>query len=437
MSMIDAAVAAIGGLINQTVKFETGHRGRIVGSIVAIGEVDNQADPFFFTDFETPDLLAFGRTQVSAVHNFIGGGRAVDLYGAQPKPIEVTGRLFNLQEVPDRITTNGGNRERHKPGETAIQRCQRMLQMCSKGAELLFQVHQFKFYVAVLETDFQMHNWNDISYTLKLEVLDDSSLDQGVEKSVAQSAALTPGPYQTLFAQFLDLTNSMTRLLQRAALMQDLATIIIRQLEADPAAFLLGATAMVPGSAEVRDAALAASSAATAMARLLATTWPQATLDLTNAQPYSTLDNSSYTSYLVPSLRTLSTDLAPVADFMLNYAVKLTTTDPSSSYTPNFAMYASMAYDLRYAQSTSNSMLKTIDKIVVPARGYKKSYINPNLAQIALQEYGDAAKWTVIADANGLTTPQNTGRFLIYLPYLDHISGSPVASISSLPAAGV
>lgn len=42
--------------------------------------------------------------------------------------------------------------------------------------------------------------------------------------------------------------------------------------------------------------------------------------------------------------------------------------------------------------------------------------INPNLMALAAQYYGDATKWRIIADANGLTDPQPTGQFSLNIP---------------------
>ncbi len=42
--------------------------------------------------------------------------------------------------------------------------------------------------------------------------------------------------------------------------------------------------------------------------------------------------------------------------------------------------------------------------------------INPNLPALAMRYYGDASKWTIIAQANGLTDPQPTGQYKLTIP---------------------
>lgn len=63
-------------------------------------------------------------------------------------------------------------------------------------------------------------------------------------------------------------------------------------------------------------------------------------------------------------------------------------------------------YNLQKMQSLLDAMARNINLIQKGAQGKVITVSNANLYQLAAQYYGDATKWTSIAQANGLNDPE-------------------------------
>lgn len=67
-------------------------------------------------------------------------------------------------------------------------------------------------------------------------------------------------------------------------------------------------------------------------------------------------------------------------------------------------------------QAVLNRMQKNINLLDAPPNVKTITVINGSLFKIALDEYGDADYWTVIADANNIQDPYLTGEITLIIP---------------------
>jgi hypothetical protein len=407
----------------------------IVGSVVCLGLVKDDATPFFFTENELPDELPFGRTQLSAVHTFIGGGRAIDNYGAVPMPIEMHGELFNLDGNPPIVQTKRGPKPRYIAGETAMQRMQRLDQLCHKGAKLIFQFHQFRWLVSVTSVQFVAVNWDNVKFTIRMEVISDN-LDQGVKVDPLRAAPLNPRAQLTLLQQYTSLVKSAGSFLSQANSAIATATATAQLLKTNPGSLLLAGAQLLPGGIDVTHMIASATASYQNLSLFQSTLWPQHALDMANGQPYDTLDNSSFMKHLLPGNQAAKTALDSGLAWYYDYYSKLQPATPQSPFKLSPGLLAAVLRDGRMTSATMGQMQKTINLIIQPQRYVTKHYTNPNLCMVALENYDDASKWRIIADANGLTGVTFIGDYALRIPFPDQIGGS-ASSLTPSPTRGV
>jgi hypothetical protein len=337
-----------------------------------------------------------------------------------------------MDENPPKVMTNGIPRDRYTPGETAIQRLIRLRQMCINGKRVLFQFHQFKFWCVVMDTSFDVENWHDTKFTIKLEVLA-SNLGLGAADPV-QAASLNPPPAESLLHQFTAFTGNITSYLNKASVMISTANAVITLAQKSPQTLVYAGASMVPGSTAVQTLIAAAQQSSVAIDNLNTTLFPQYALDMSNAQPFNSLDNSGYTKYLQPATQQLRKTLITANNFHTNFypLIKMPTGAAQNSQMLDPSQITITVLNGQRAQNKLGQIYKTMSAIVVPTRSYTITVKDPNLAKIALQVYNDPSLWQVLATASGMTNMINTGVFRVTIPSQDQLTGStPTLSPSS------
>jgi hypothetical protein len=106
-------------------------------------------------DFEEPDQIAGGTTQTIATHEYAGGTRTKDTYGAVPKDPTFSGRMM---------------------GPTAEQRAQALDVIVEQGLAVTFTYSQHSYLVVLKDLTWSFINYYDVAYTLTMEVIADYGL---------------------------------------------------------------------------------------------------------------------------------------------------------------------------------------------------------------------------------------------------------------------
>lgn len=389
------------------------------GMILSLGSTQNKDEPFFFYELEIPVELPGGRYQMAAEHQFIGGGKAVDLFGSQSKPTQFSGKLFNLPFIPAKDYMG---RDRHEPGATAVGRLQRLLDMLDAGEKMVFQFHEIKYTCAIVNVEYNILHWNEVDYTIYVNVLDDNLNENLPSTSPKLTLKLNPLPQVGLLQAFTEMALAMDKFLTKATAIMNMATAIVNIAKTDPGALLMLGVAMVPGSSAVVDLITKGDKAYAAMGRLRDTVWPQTYTDYSNAQPYETLDNSVHEKILRPNLSAMRDELKQVRDFFCEDFAKLSPEPTKAAFKLDLSLIAAVLSMLSAVYAKLDKMDKLSQKIIKPRRYAKKVYSNTTLFNIALERYGDATKWTVLRDANGLSSPYITTPIQLICPYEDQLA---------------
>jgi len=423
MTLLSDAVTAVAGTGVSAALFGGKASGFTqplrAGMILSLGATQNEDDPFFFYEMEIPQELDGGRYQMTATHQFIGGGKSIDLFGSQSKPTQFSGKLFNLSLEP---TKDYMGRLRHEPGATAVSRLQRLLDMLNSGDKMLFQFHEIKYTCAIINVEYKILHWNEIDYTIHVDVLEDNLNESLPAARPDIVLKLNPLPQVGLLQAFTEMALAMDKFLTKAKKMMDLAALVITLAKTDPGALLMFGGSLVPGSSALVDMVTNAERAYVSLGRLRDVVWPQTYTDYTNAQPYQTLDNSVHDKILRPNLSEMRDCLADARDFFCEDLVKLSSAPGKSKFKPDLSLIAAMLAALSAVYAKLNQMDKLSQKIVKPRRYAKHTYLNTTLFNVALERYGDATKWTVLRDANGLSSPYITTPIQLICPYEEQLS---------------
>lgn len=87
---------------------------------------------------------------------------------------------------------------------------------------------------------------------------------------------------------------------------------------------------------------------------------------------------------------------------------------------PDLALKSELAQQLDYLNQIQDLLnayiIKNILLVGASPAAQSVTFINPNLYRVAVQYYGDANLWTVIASANNLTDPNLTGMYTLLIP---------------------
>lgn len=108
-----------------------------------------------FNSEECPSRLVIGHgAQMKSVVELIGGGRAVQTFGAQPQPVTISGTLWNVNVVP-RITL--------------------LRSYCVAGTEQLLTWYFERYYGVLMEFEPNYYNTNRCDYKLTIEITRDAN----------------------------------------------------------------------------------------------------------------------------------------------------------------------------------------------------------------------------------------------------------------------
>lgn len=108
-----------------------------------------------FNSEECPAKLPIGHgQQMKSIVELIGGGRAVQTFGAQPQPVTITGTLWNVNVVP-RVTL--------------------LRSYMVAGSEQLLTWYFERYYGVLMEFEPSYLNTNRCDYTMTVEITRDAN----------------------------------------------------------------------------------------------------------------------------------------------------------------------------------------------------------------------------------------------------------------------
>ena len=108
-----------------------------------------------FQDFEIPEAIRTGGTQMHNVHKLPGGGRVIDAMGPDDKPISWSGRFR---------------------GARATERARQLDFMRRQGAQLLLSWGAYRYQVLIVEYEADFQQSYEIPYRITCEVVQDEVL---------------------------------------------------------------------------------------------------------------------------------------------------------------------------------------------------------------------------------------------------------------------
>lgn len=127
-------------------------------------------DDFVFQDFEVPDAIHFGGSQMLKVHKLLGGKRVIDSLGPDEDAIEWSGR-FRGQDAISRMNTLDAKRK--------------------AGKAISLTWGQFSFTVVIAHFKASHEYAFEVPYTIRLEVVEEQPLqdDPGLDEMALSDQA--------------------------------------------------------------------------------------------------------------------------------------------------------------------------------------------------------------------------------------------------------
>ena len=119
------------------------------------GDFTIQLGDLTLQDFEEPSDIDGGTDQTTAPHEYPGGVRTIDTFGAKPEDEVFSGRMM---------------------GPTAEQRVQALETIVQQGLAVNFTYSQRQFLVILKNLKRKFYNYYDIEYTLTIEIIVDYGL---------------------------------------------------------------------------------------------------------------------------------------------------------------------------------------------------------------------------------------------------------------------
>ncbi len=382
-------------------------RTKIVGDIFALGNEDK----FYFIEGEAPEAFPEGGEQMHALHQFPGGERTIDVFGAQPVDIEFSGELHSVAEQKIQVAGGIGPAQAVTiNAATAKQRSDQLRLFYQNTVPVQLRFGHRKYLGVVVFYKASLHNENHVTYELKFKVLEDGSDD--LAPSRARHKAQNPPPFIQLVQLVTEYSKKATRFVQTANAVVSVAKVIKIQLQKDPTKVFKAGVSMLPGASDVVDTITALDRLKTNVTTFASTSNPQTQLDLANAKPYQTLAPSAINKVLVPQVNGTRTVLSAITNDTLNTFQSLriqgqrTRPDLIASTVRDgqqlAALLALISMLFKRLASTQHTTVLTLQ--------------NPNLIALALKYYGRADKWTIIAERNNLKVPYPTGTYQLVIP---------------------
>ena len=296
---------------------------------------------FDFSGFEVPEHLdALGGEQITALHQFVGGRRVIQTFGPIPfSAITWSGILL---------------------GTNTFVRAFALDALRRSGQQLVLTYGSYKYQGVLKSVKFTPGNEGYIPYSCSFQPdtdvsvapeLQDESLVQPVETSVAQAQAIAEGLAEAYTAA--------------------------------------GANQML--LAQMQDVLANLSSLSSA---------------ITSAG--SMISNMSPT-VLAQQIVLFTENATALSSFALNNT-------PNGADITDVANASNDAFAAIQLYSYIQQIANLLAAAAAPSSIFYATVSNPNLFVLAAQYYGDPDKWSVIADANGLTSAFNVGVFTLVIP---------------------
>jgi hypothetical protein len=379
----------------------------LVGDRVILGGIQgntskNSVPPFEFFLTEVPETLPLGGYQIAAVHQFPGDGamRSVDTYGDQPRAIEFSGHLMSINDgmIPATSGSVGGYAQ-------AIQRMEQLDKYRKLGKATTFRFGNYEWFVVVSQFLPNVHNDNDIEYTIRMEIVQDNTeAYAAAEKDGRLWDDIYKPPAASALLQFL--RASALAMQVAASIKNVLPTLegLIKTATTNPAGLIWNGVAIAVGA----DAAPVVNEIQVSIQSLTdfaATDQPTWIIEHQTAQPYETLNNKAV-QYLRDETKRILGYLSPAQDTLHKVD------DPD--------VKAFSATQLNSLVASLTQLMRSLDAMLSPSLVPNVTVANPDLRLLAAKYYGDPNKWTLIGDANGINTPTPTGVVTLKIPAGDN-----------------
>lgn len=324
---------------------------------------------FVFNSTEVPDQINFGGTQMLNTHKLVGGARIIDALGPDDATITWKG-MFLTQDAADRAQF--------------IDYLRRTGLVCT----LSWEVFKYTVIVSEFKADFKKKFW--IEFSISCQVVRDET--QVIASAPAQTPIESISEDSATAMQIAATVGAAAIVSSTAAVNAALTTATSAAQPIANGLVSLSAPPNVPQVGQVSTLSNAASSAiATAAAPLTAL---QSTVRSAIAGNETMVAALPTLGYINPALPMAGQVASLVAQ--CNAAVQLPSLYELSAVTTR--MQANLAL---VANPVSNNQ-------VVTGGG--------NLYQLAAQTYGDATRWTDIAQASGISDPMTVGFNTVTVP---------------------
>jgi hypothetical protein len=325
---------------------------------------------FEFSGAEVPEQINFGGAQMLCTHKMIGGLRVIDALGPDDAPLSWNGMFL---------------------GVTAAQRARFLDYIRRSGltCTLTWGVFQYSVIVSEFKADFKKPYW--IPFSITCEVIRDQTQDVTDPSSTTPADAIT-GDAATM-TQLAGSINDPTLSTLAAGVASALSAVTnAAQPLAGGLVSLTAAPVQVGEVSQISTISSSASSAITAAAAPLAALQAGVQSQITAAQAALAA---------IPVLGQI-TPTQPVA----GQAVGLIAQCNAATQLPSLYELASVA----------TRMQENVALIANPVANNQQVTGGGNLYQLASQTYGDATRWTDIAQASGIADPMTVGFNTITVP---------------------
>lgn len=361
-----------------------------------------QLGSFTFSGAEIPQTIPFGGEQSLVVHKLVGGTRIVDAMGRDDAPIEWSGIFL---------------------GENALQRARQLNDMRIAGAALSLSYRTFNYTVVIKSFTAEFERFYQIHYKITLEVVQDFG---------DPTPDSTPSIATVLAADAQNLASLVNAARLPAALNQALnaavgkVTVLASGITSDIMSAVSSAQNAVQSGISSATGALQSATDAVQSGISSATEAIQSAADSVQSVVQSGI--ATATSALQSAKDAVSTAQGMMQDAIssANDAMGSLTTlggivpgSPISAAVDRFTEAAGTLGSVSQLTNigfTLDRLAKNLDSYSLPPLKNLLTVVNPNLYKLAAEHYGDAALWTVIAQANSLTDPLPGGAQSLTIP---------------------
>lgn len=358
---------------------------------------------FVFADAEVPEKIAIGGTQLLTVHKLVGGLRVLDAMGPDDSALSWSGWFLgssapgddSAAPLPDTQSATG--RARFLDG---VRRA---------GLPCTLSWGEFSYQVVVSQFSADYEKPYKVAYRITCEVVQDQT------QSVSSTASGPTSPTDAI-AQDSAALGTLAASVDSAALSGLVGSAALSTLSAVTGA----AKPIANGLVSLGTAASSVSSAAGAAASVLSAAGGAA-VSVSSAVA-SVAGAVASASSALSSLQSTVASLAAGASAAVAAIPSIGGANPLQSVVQQAAAMsaqAAAAVQLSTLQQMGNVATRLQSNLALvanPGGNRQATTGGGNLYQAAAQAYGDATRWSDIAQASGLTDPMTPGFNTITLP---------------------